>query len=266
MIRCAVIGAPIDHSLSPIIHQHFANQIGMSLDYQKIHGDEQGFEAQVRQFFKAKGRGLNITLPYKLRAFAMANHHSSRCLEARAANTLWLQDDKLCADNTDGIGLLHDLARFIDITAKRVLILGAGGAARGIIGPLLNAKVASLTVSNRTIEKALALAHDFPQIDYQPLLASKTEFDVIINATSASLAGTSVTLPIDDGQNKPFFYDLAYNIKQDTPFVASAKAMGCMAVDGLGMLIEQAAEAFYLWHGVRPDTECVRDVLGIKKL
>lgn len=266
MIRCAVIGAPIEHSLSPMIHQYFASQIGMPLDYQKIYGDEQGFEAQVRQFFKAEGRGLNITLPYKLRAFAMASCHSSRCLEAGAANTLWQQEGRLYADNTDGIGLLRDLARFIDITAKKVLILGAGGAARGIINPLLQSGVASLTVSNRTIERALALARDFPQINYQPLLASKAKFDVIINATSASLAGTSMALPIDGEHDKPFCYDLAYDAKQDTSFVASAKAMGCMAVDGLGMLVEQAAEAFCLWHGVMPDTECVRDVLGVKKL
>lgn len=265
MIHCAVIGTPISHSLSPMIHQHFANQVGLLLDYRKIYGDEQSFETQVTEFFKEQGRGLNITLPYKERAFAMANRHSSRCLEARAANTLWQQNGELYADNTDGVGLLRDLARFMDVAGKKIVILGAGGAARGIIGPLLSVG-ARITVINRTIEKAMALASDFPQIQYQSSSAPKLLCDVIINATSASLSGISLHLGCEDWPTKPFCYDLAYQIQDNTPFVASARAIGCLAHDGLGMLIEQAAEAFYLWHNVMPDTKALHHHLRTKKM
>lgn len=265
MIHCAVIGTPISHSLSPMIHQHFASQVGLSLDYRKIDGDKQGFESQVTEFFKEQGRGLNITLPYKERAFAMAKRHSSRCLAAKAANTLWQHNGELYADNTDGIGLLRDLAQFIDVADKMIIILGAGGATRGIIGPLLGAG-AHITVINRTIEKAMALACDFPQIRYQSLSAPRLVSDIIINATSASLAGISLSLGCEDWPIKPFCYDLAYQTQEDTPFVAAAKAIGCLAHDGLGMLIEQAAEAFYLWHGVRPDTKALHHQLRTKKM
>lgn len=250
--RFAVIGSPIMHSLSPIIHQHFAKQTNLHLTYEKIKGDDQNFEQQVSDFFICGGKGLNITLPFKQRAFAMAESTTSRCQLAGAANTLWMKENQLCADNTDGIGLTRDLIRYIKLQGKNILILGAGGAVRGIINPLLETKPASLVVANRTKEKAMELQAVFPQIKCADLTNLSGAFDLIINATSASLEGKSVLLPVACLSKKPFCYDLAYKQNEDTTFVHEAKTFGCEAVDGMGMLVEQAAEAFSIWHGVMP--------------
>lgn len=269
LLRYAVMGNPIDHSLSPVIHQLFAKQTGRSLIYEKMLIDLPQFESQVRLFFSTGGKGLNITLPCKSRAFAMAEARSPRCLEAKAANTLWMHNGTLHADNTDGVGLLRDLSRTIDLAGKAILVLGAGGAARGILAPLLAANLSKLTIVNRTLEKALAVQMDFPAVTIGtladlPLYAAQESFDVIINATSASLDSQNLSLPETLLSTHPLCYDLAYSKNGTTPFVTWARAKGAVAQDGLGMLVEQAAEAFFIWHGMRPATEPVVATLKLK--
>ena len=262
----AVMGNPIDHSLSPIIHHAFAAQTEQRLVYEKICIDPDNFPSQVTDFFKKGGKGLNITLPCKQQAYEMSEVHTKRCEQAGAANTLWMHDGQLHADNTDGIGLLRDLARFIPIASKSILILGAGGAAHGIIGPLLSQRPARIMIANRTLAKAAALKTQFPDIMVCDLvsLSGSGDYDVIINATSLSLAGHTIELPGRLMQTRPFCYDLAYDIRQDTPFVHQAKQSSCQATDGLGMLVEQAAEAFYIWRGMVPDTRSVLSQLRKK--
>ncbi|WP_454784990.1 shikimate dehydrogenase [Legionella sp. WA2024007413] len=259
--RFAVMGNPIAHSLSPIIHQYFAQQVNVQLTYEKIKVDESSFEQQVSDFFTLGGKGLNITLPFKQRAFAMALHCSSRCAQAGAANTLWMEANQLHADNTDGVGIIRDLHRYISVESKRVLILGAGGAARGIVYPLLEHHPAELIIANRTLTKAEDFQRAFPQIKCLSLNALEGQFDLVINATSASLAGEFVALPAQCMSAKPFCYDLSYEHNEITAFVQYAKDLGCEAVDGLGMLVEQAAESFFIWHGVMPQTEEVLSLL-----
>ena len=268
-VRFAVMGNPIAHSLSPVIHQLFAQQTGKALLFERIEADLQDFEREVRGFFEQEGQGLSITLPFKQRAYAMAEHLSERCLEAKAANTLCIKEGRLYADNTDGVGLLRDLHRHVDLAGLHVLLLGAGGAARGVLGPLLKAAPLQLTVANRTLDRSRLLQADFPAIN----LCSWSELgqcgsvravDVVINATSASLAEQHLLLPESLLYTKPFCYDLAYDRTQATVFVAWAQEFGCKAVDGLGMLVEQAAEAFLLWHGVLPQTGPVLKVLREK--
>lgn len=248
----AVIGLPIKHSLSPSIHQGFAKQTKLDLTYIKILGDEVNFEKQVCDFFNAGGKGLNVTLPFKQRAYAMAQERTSRCERAAAANTLWMKDGKLCADNTDGIGLVRDLSHYVAIKATKILLLGAGGAARGILGPLLDCEPHSLVLANRSTEKAERLRLDFPEITCCALTEISGSFDLVINATSANVMDDKVLMPENIFLGQPFCYDLAYQLNQPTAFVTQARHFACKAVDGLGMLFEQAAESFYLWHGIRP--------------
>ena len=253
--RFAVMGNPIDHSLSPVIHQCFAKQTGLHLSYEKIKADDEtAFNLQVSAFFAEKGKGLNITMPFKQQAFAMAQQRTHRCQQAEAANTLWMQDGQLHADNTDGIGFMRDLNRHLSVQGKRVLILGAGGAARGIIHPLLEQHPADLVVANRTLTKATALQQHVSQIRCMSISELNESFDLIINATSASITGEFVSLPAVCLLHKPFCYDLSYKQHTATAFVHYARDSGCAAMDGLGMLVEQAAEAFFIWHGVMPET------------
>ncbi|MBL7481791.1 shikimate dehydrogenase [Legionella bononiensis] len=259
--RFAVIGNPVEHSLSPLIHQQFAQQMNLPLTYEKIKGDDHSFEHQVLEFFNQGGKGLNVTLPYKKRAFELARVHTPRCTLAGAANTLWMKDAVLYADNTDGIGLICDLTRMFELRNKNILILGSGGATRGILYPLLEMKPDSLTVANRTVEKAKELQKAFPQIKITGLDLVHGDFDLILNATSASLEGHVLSLPEEIMRSRPLCYDLAYNQKGMTPFVRYARAFGCLAVDGLGMLVEQAAEAFYIWNEVKPSTAAVIEFL-----
>lgn len=263
MNRFAVIGNPIAHSLSPIIHQHFAEQFGIELSYKKIEGSLPNFEAQVLDFFASGGKGLNVTLPFKERAFAMVAWRTPRCERAHAANTLWSSANELYADNTDGIGLIRDLANYLDLTGKKVLLIGAGGAARGIIMPLFDAKIAELRIVNRTVEKAKQLSMEFPCLKTCSFDELKDSYDVIINATSASLTSDNLMLSPTLLHHETLCYDLAYNREKPTPFVAWARAQAVTAVDGLGMLVEQAAEAFFIWHNLRPETRQVIDVLHL---
>ena len=200
----------------------------------------------------------------------MSDEPSPRCLEAQAANTLWMQAGRLHADNTDGIGLLRDLHRYVTITGKNILLLGAGGAARGIIGPLLAANPAQLMIANRTPEKAEALQEAFPMATSCaftdiPQQQERKPYDIVINATSASLEDQNLQLPAALMTTKPFCYDLAYRQNEATAFVAWARTFDCIAMDGLGMLVEQAAESFAIWHGVMPDTAPVLKQLTTDK-
>jgi shikimate dehydrogenase len=257
----AVIGNPIAHSLSPFIHHYFARQSQELLVYEKVLGDTQLFEQQVADFFREKGKGLNITLPFKQRAFALAQVATQRSQRAQAANTLWMHNNQIHADNTDGIGLIQDITRYLSLEGKNILIVGAGGAARGIILPLLELNPALVTVTNRTKDKLDALQFDFPAISVIPLAALSGCFDVVINATSVSLTHNTLELPVALMKQKPFCYDLAYALKKPTSFVHQAQTFDCHAVDGLGMLVEQAAESFYIWHGIKPSTEGLVDLL-----
>lgn len=259
--RYAVMGYPIEHSLSPLIHQQFAQQTGRDLIYEKLPVHAGNFTHEVKQFFTQGGKGLNITAPCKAMAFAMSDVCSERCHQAQAANTLWMQDGRLHADNTDGIGFMRDLHRHIIVSGKRVLILGAGGAARGIISPILAAKPLALDLANRTLEKAVLLQNEFELIDVKPLQTTKGNYDILINATSAYADQFNIELPDALFAASPFCYDLAYQLDHFTPFVNKAYEMGCRAVDGIGMLVEQAAESFRIWHGVSPDAKHVLQML-----
>ena len=305
--RFAVMGNPIGHSLSPLLHQHFARQTGCDLTYDTLLVEEGELTTQVADFFAQGGQGLNITAPFKEEAYALAHVRTPRCEKARAANTLWMQDGLLHADNTDGVGLLRDLARYRDVAGVHLLLLGAGGAARGVIGPLLAASPASVTVFNRTVEKACLLKEDFPQIRVVASLSGQASkpasglqqqtmvdeplirrgatpsprvrgegknkaryleeaFGVIINATTAGNHETfwSAALGGVSHLKSAFCYDLSYALLEPTAFVQWATARGCLAVDGLGMLVEQAAEAFFIWHGIFPDTAPVLALLRRK--
>ena len=257
----AVMGNPIAHTVSPLIHHYFARQMGIALTYEKILVAERDFANRVSDFFNHGGRGLNITLPFKQRAYELALVRTPRCEQAGAANTLWMADNKLHADNTDGIGLVRDLARHLDLTNQRVLVLGAGGASRGIIAPLLEASIASLTVLNRTRAKAEALQVNFPAIACVRDLSKEESYDLIINATSAGINQTPWTWALGCSLSDSFCYDLSYSLHYRTPFVHWASTQGCRAVDGLGMLVEQAAEAFLIWHGMLPQTLPVLELL-----
>lgn len=259
----AVIGNPISHSLSPLIHQLFARQFSISLVYEKILGLEETFEQQVIEFMRQGGKGLNVTLPFKQNAFALAQHHTSRCLHAKAANTLWMKNNQFYADNTDGIGLLRDIGRYTVLKDKKILILGAGGAARGIINPMMAAKPQILIITSRTTDRLLAFQRDFPHVKCEALDKLSQPFDVVINATSASLSGSFLSLPVNCLTKDTFCYDLAYNQTEDTPFIQYAQSQGCDAIDGLGMLVEQAAEAFFIWNNKMPETESV--LRGLRK-
>ncbi|MDQ2069706.1 shikimate dehydrogenase [Natronospira bacteriovora] len=258
--RYAVFGHPVSHSRSPAIHQHFAEQTGQSLVYEAIDPGAEGFTAGITNFFDKGGLGANVTVPFKEAAFALADECTERAARAGAVNTLKVLDDgRLLGENTDGAGLLRDLTHNlgVELGGASVLILGAGGASRGILGPLVDAGIGTLHVANRTVAKAEALAKRFPEmtavtvsgLDRLPTRA----FDLIINATPSSLQGQALTLPSGLLARDTLAYDLAY-AEGGTPFTRWAEQRGVPGRDGWGMLVEQAAESFFLWRGVRPET------------
>jgi len=262
--RYAVVGHPVAHSRSPFIHERFAHQTGQSMTYSRIDAAPAQFESVVKRFFAEGGKGLNVTLPQKQAAAILADELTPRARTAGAVNTLARQDDgRLLGDNTDGAGLARDLLNNLRVTiaGRRVLLLGAGGAARGVLAPLLGLKPAELTVANRTPDRARELAAGFAAFGecrgcgFED--ARRGPYDVIINATSASLASEVPPLPPGAVGNRTFCYDMAYGA-DDTSFVRWAQAQGAARTAmGLGMLVEQAAESFHLWRGVRPDTASV---------
>jgi shikimate dehydrogenase len=253
--RYAVFGHPIAHSKSPLIHAAFARQTGQDMTYEAILTPTDGFADSVARFIAAGGRGANVTVPFKEQAFALANRLSPRAQRAGAVNTLSFGANGILGDNTDGAGLVADLARNLrrPPAAKRILLLGAGGAARGVIGPLLDQHPAALVIANRTVSRAQELAELFGRgVAACGFAALEAPFDLVINATAASLAGELPPLSPRVFSCDTLAYDMMYG--RDTPFLAFARTHGAATADGLGMLVEQAAEAFYLWRGVRPDT------------
>jgi len=268
----AVFGAPIEHSKSPRIHRLFAEQTNQALDYTAQLVPAEVFTTEVNAFFAQGGRGLNCTVPLKELAWAYAAEKTERAELSKAVNTLALQaNGQILGDNTDGIGLVTDLVvnHSIAINKKRILILGAGGASRGIICPIQDEHPLLITVVNRTVEKALILASEFKHkgamvaCGYDDLAGQS--FDLIINATSTSLRGELPPLVSGLLAEQGSCYDLAY-ANEPTAFVCWAKEQQAIdALDGLGMLVEQAAEAFFIWRGVRPDTHTVIQMLEAER-
>ncbi len=264
----AVIGNPIEHSKSPLIHSRFAQQTDQDLGYERILGDPDDFKGDIDRFFKTGGRGLNVTVPFKEQAWALADERSERAETAGAVNTLTLlPDGRLSGDNTDGVGLVRDLQQNHNctLTGKKILLLGAGGAARGVLRPLLEANPQQLTIANRTANKAVQLAADVAGLGAVSgcgldALEGRS-FDLIINATAAGLKGEIPPLPEELLGPEGWCYDMMY-ATEPTRFVRWGQEHGAVkALDGLGMLVEQAAESFYLWRGVRPETASVIEQL-----
>jgi len=261
--RYAVIGNPIAHSKSPLIHARFAEQTGEPIEYSHLLAPLDGFVSQVRAFIEAGGRGMNVTVPFKLEAHALADTLSPRAAAAGAVNTLSFGADGIRGDNTDGVGLVSDIERNLGVPLKgaRILLLGAGGAARGVVLPILDRLPHALTIVNRTHAKAGELVEQFAQAAREAgcrltgggaQTIEPGRYDVIVNATAGSL---EASLPeCDDRAFGPgtLAYDMMYGA-QPTVFMRHAATLGARPADGLGMLVEQAAESFYIWRGVRPD-------------
>lgn len=262
-----LFGYPVHHSWSPFIHGMFAKQAGHDMIYRLFESPPERFRSEVLTFLGGEGRGANVTLPHKQAATELVNELTPRAQMADAINTIVRRDGRLLGDNTDGAGLVTDLTSNLGLTwsAPKILLLGAGGAARGAIGPLMSLKPAELVIANRTAERARELAAAFA--DLGPTSGCEfsglpdRSFDLIVNATSASLRGEVPVIPIGVVDSGTTCYDMAYGVG-DTAFVAWAKRLGAgRAEQGWGMLVEQAAEAFELWRGVRPHTAPVLHVL-----
>lgn len=262
--RYAVIGNPIAQSKSPVLHAAFARQTGQDLTYEAILAPLDGFPESVRQFMCEGGKGMNVTVPFKVQAYELADRLTERARHAQAVNTLKFEPDgSILGDNTDGIGMVRDVRDRLGvaISGRRVLLLGAGGAARGVLMPLLDEGPAALVIANRSTDKAeqlkaLCAAHDKVSVARFDELGGGA-FDVVINATSASLGGEGLSLPAGAYASGALAYDMVYG-DQPTPFMRRAQEEGATRVsDGLGMLVGQAAESFFLWRGVRPDTDPV---------
>jgi shikimate dehydrogenase len=254
--RYAVIGHPVEHSKSPWIHAEFARATGQVIDYQRIEAPLDGFSRTVDEFRSAGGSGANVTLPFKDQAFLYCRDAvTERARAAGVVNTLIFENSAARGDNTDGVGLLRDITVNLRraITGMRVLLMGAGGAAQGVLGPLLAERPQWLAIANRTGAKARVLAQRYGAATgggYEDFAGE--QFDLVINATSAGLAGETLPLPAGVFAPGALGYDMMYG--RDTAFLGAARAAGAAASDGLGMLVEQAAESFLLWRGVRPDT------------
>jgi shikimate dehydrogenase len=264
--RYAVIGNPVAHSQSPQIHAAFARQTGQDLAYERLLAPLDEFKMTAERFFREGGKGLNITVPFKHEAWKMispAGISFGGVVDAEAVNTIKLVNGQLVGHNTDGVGLVTDLEQNLGflIAGKRVLLMGAGGATQGVMHPVLEGRPDLLVVANRTLDKAVSLVRRFQKFGHftQHGISAQSyagladsQFDLVINATSAGLSGEMPPLPTDIFAPGALAYDMVYG--RDTPFLAFARQHGARAVDGLGMLVEQAAESFYIWRGVRPQT------------
>lgn len=264
--KYAVLGNPVSHSKSPSIHIAFAKQTNQDISYEAILTPLDAFVSTVEQLVERGYKGVNVTVPFKFEAYDLATKLSAFATHAGAVNTLSFSDGVILGDNTDGLGLVQDIKQnlHMDIRNKRILLLGAGGAAQGVLHPLLDAKPCQLVVANRSIDKAIAMveranlqgqyasialfASDFQHLDDQ-------HFDLVINATSTGLTKVALPIPSTVFANDCLAYDMMYG--RETTFMAQARAAGARVADGLGMLVEQAAEAFFLWRNVRPDTVSV---------
>jgi len=268
--RYGVMGYPVSHSRSPVIHRLFALQTAQNIQYELLQVPPEKLESAVRQFQRTGGKGLNVTVPHKSEAARLADTLSDRAHGAGAVNTLVFDNDAIFGDNTDGVGLLRDLQQNLGLQLEgtNILILGAGGATRGIVQPLLAAKPTSITIANRTLSRASGLADHFGA--YGPVTACRfeddlsiTEFQLVINATSAGLKGEMPPYPEDAISEQTQCYDLSYGLNP-TPFSQWAASHGAArSVMGWGMLVEQAAESFKLWRGTMPDTAPVLRQLTI---
>ena len=261
-----VIGNPVSHSQSPWIHTRFAALTGQTLQYDKQRVPVDGFVSAVQQFFAEGGRGCNVTVPFKFEAAALATQVSDRAQLAQAANTLTVQNGTVQADNTDGAGLVNDIQRNagFDLAGRRILLIGAGGASAGVLAPLIQTQPASITVANRTVDKAHALVNrhtDLALLQKTELVAQtlqglEGDFDVIINATTSSLSGGAVPVAASTLKPGALAYDMMYGPAAQG-FMTWAREHGAQPRDGLGMLVEQAAEAFVVWRGVLPPSQQV---------
>lgn len=265
----AVIGNPIAHSKSPFIHAEFSRQTGQAMRYEALLSPLDGFTNTVSAFRQQGGKGMNVTVPFKLAAYKLVTQLSERASMAQAVNTLKFDENRILGDNTDGIGLERDITKNLGfpIENKRILLMGAGGAARGVVLPLLEAKPNLLVIANRTKSKAHALHQQFAAYgklasgDFADL--SGENFDLIINATSASLQDALPPLPPGIFCGQSLAYDMMYS-KKLTPFLKFAQQHGAKYLaDGIGMLVEQAAESFFVWRGVRPETKHVIELLKL---
>ncbi len=265
--RYAVMGNPVRHSKSPRLHALFAAQTGQNIEYSAIQVDPGGLEQAIGNFQASDGKGLNITVPFKRIAWELMDELSDRACLAGAVNTVLFRNNRYFGDNTDGIGLVRDIRdnHQTRLGGKEILLLGAGGAARGAVEPLLTENPAQLVIANRTPDKAKTLAREFGKLGEisgcgLPALAGQ-QFDLVINATAASLVGELPPLPADLLAERGWCYDMMYGA-EPTPFLRWAEQHGATkSVDGLGMLVEQAAESFYLWRSIRPDTAAVIELL-----
>lgn len=261
--RYAVVGNPIHHSKSPLIHSGFARDTEQDMSYEALEAPLGEFDGRVDAFRKAGGRGINITAPFKLDAYDYATHRSESARLARASNCLKFERDGVYAENFDGVGLVNDIVRNLGVSfaGKRVLLLGAGGAARGALLPFLSQNPAALTLVNRTLEKAHALLRDADAAEIVPVCGYRELngqcFDIVVNATSASLREELPPVPATVFGEDALAYELVYG-KGLTPFLRLARNAGVRRIaDGVGMLVEQAAEAFFWWRGVRPETGAI---------
>ena len=268
--RYGVMGYPVSHSRSPVVHHLFAMQTGQNIQYELLQVSPEKLETAVRQFQRTGGKGLNITVPHKSEVAKLVDHLSERAATAGAVNTLAFRGGEIHGDNTDGIGLLRDIVVNLGVSLEgaNILVLGAGGATRGIIGPLLEMQPKSLIIANRTLGKAEALAEHFSHSGtvsacrFNAVPVDEV-YNLIINATSAGLTGEAPPYPAAAISKSTICYDLSYGLKP-TPFSIWAREAGAArSVMGWGMLVEQAAESFNLWRGIRPDTAAVLKQLSV---
>lgn len=263
--RYAVVGNPIAHSKSPLIHAEFAKQTNQDMTYEAILAPIDGFKATVEHLRQAGYKGLNVTVPFKFEAFLCATSKNDRAAIAKAVNTLKFEGDEIYGDNTDGVGLVADIEKnlHVPISGKNVLLVGMGGAAWGVLSPILRHRPKRLILSNRTVAKAVDAARILSSLGQDTEIAAKSfeelageRFDIVINATSSGLNDEMPPLPSGLFSGNSLAYDMMYG--RITPFMAYAEKEGASTIsDGLGMLVEQAAEAFAIWRGVRPETKPV---------
>ena len=259
MQRFGVIGHPVAHSLSPAIHQAFGRQLGVGLTYEKLAAPEDGFVQVAQQFFGAGGAGLNVTVPFKADARAWVTEATGDAASTGVVNTIAVEDGRTVGHNTDGLGLVGDLQRLgVTLDNARVLMLGAGGAVQGVLPALLRSGVASITLVNRTRARADALAERLPRLQVATHETLSGAFDLVINGTSAGLSNTHIPLQPEFAQGT-VCYDMIYGA--GAVFHSWALELAAQSYDGLGMLVGQAAEAFAIWHGVRPDVAPVLEQL-----
>ena len=264
MVRYAVIGNPIEHSKSPLIHQAFALQTGQDIVYERVLAPLDNFTGVIATLIEQGFGGANVTVPFKLEAFALAQQLTERAHDAGAVNTLVFSNEGIVGDNTDGVGLVTDIQQNLQVSVagKRILLIGAGGAAEGVLHPLLEQRPSLLVIANRTLDKALRMVKkieeqgDFRYVSVNAYAFDDLQgqsFDIVVNATSAGLSDSELPLPAGIFAPGALAYDMMYG--RETPFMAFARSHAAAVVaDGLGMLVEQAAEAFSLWRGVRPQT------------